>query len=154
MACPEGNNAMTNAATRDVEEVPRIGPIANGRIGDEPQKWGELSDFETADEHTQLRIDRAIERDRAIAEVVFKAELERMFFDIRSRREPTSVLHGLLVWGALSVPKLSGYLGMTINEVEDKLRALEMLSLVRPLPRDDDAVDDYIRYDISLRGLR
>lgn len=149
---------MTSSTVEDgleVELPPRpFGPAANGRIEDEPVSWGSPDNFEVTGSEEKELIDRALERDRQRAEDEYNQEIDDLFVNIRMRREPTSLVHGLLVWGPLTVPQISGYLAMTVNEVEDKLSQLLLLSRVRALPAKEGQSDALPRFEVNLRGAR
>ncbi len=117
-----------------------IGPLS-GNIGSEPQWWGRTPTFSIADPDTAEYVEHQVARDRDSAIHVLNDELRSLFREVREQSEPRCVLHGLLVWGPTSVPRLAGYLSLTFSEAASVVSALECLRLVKATGSRDEMND-------------
>ena len=109
-----------------------IGPLSGSRIGDEPVKWGVRPDFEVADLATEEYVAREVERYKDYANRVLKGEIRVLLRALDGAAEPQGVLHGMIVWGPSTAPRIAGYLGRAVADVEMHLKALEFLGVIRP----------------------
>lgn len=119
----------------------RIGPLSVNRIGSEPQRWGRTPAFSIADADTEQYVEDKVARDKNSAMHVLNDELRILFRAVAEDGEPRGVLHGLLTWGPTSVPRLAGYLSLTVSEADSVVSALGCLHLVKATGSRDEMND-------------
>lgn len=128
-----------------------IGPLSASIITDEPVAWGIDEDTRPvicADAATQAYIDRYGEELEAQAREIFDSEMQAMALSVADRTEPSSVLHGFLVFGTSSMTKIAGYIGRPVGEVTDKIDALTRLGVLRIDPATNSEM--YPQYWVDL----
>ena len=110
-----------------------IGPLSKDRIEDGPISWNAprptfLSADKEADEfvaeQTNLRKLRALE--------VLRRDLRKFYVSTSTGEAPSSIVHGLLLWSPIDVPRLAGRLALTIDETRSTIEALEGFGVVGP----------------------
>jgi hypothetical protein len=129
------------------------GPLLD-RVTEAPQSWGSGSTFLIADRSTEVYVENELARRRLVAIRALGNELLQMMSDMKDGREPRSVLHGLIVWGPISVPRLAGHLSMTIDQAQSSILLLRSLSIARPVPDYDQYSDvDFPAYEVDSSAI-
>jgi hypothetical protein len=123
---------MANLEFSDVPlEGSSIGPLFASRIGPEPVSWGQTQDFVYADPEVGEYVEREAARLRLAALPTLRDELSALIMELRSGTEPQTVLHGFLQWGESSVPKVAGFLGKRVDDVQLTVQALSDLGVLK-----------------------
>jgi hypothetical protein len=121
-----------------------IGPLSDSRISDEPVSWRAEGAFRAADNQAQQYVDREAAVETAQARRVLMTELQHLVDALARGEEPRSVLHGVAVWGPISITRLSGFMRRSLDEVSDVMEKLELVGVCVPGGTDEFAAVEYV----------
>lgn len=132
-----------------------IGPLSSSSITAEPVAWG-IDATQTvvcADPETQAWLDAWAEHYTQDAKQVFREEVDALCTAVQEGTEPATVLHGMLRYGKSAVPKIAGYIGRPVGEVEPRIQALNFLGVLVPARERDSFGNPQYEVDFNAQAF-